>query len=187
VSRDLTAAMEAAITGNRMRRIRFVELEFATGFLRLCTAGHNVIWDGKEWTGAGGLLAVSAVKETRDLVATECVVTLSGLPASIKALALAHARQNKPGRIWEGARDETTGHVIADPKLAFEGRLDVVDIDEPGNTCTVSVTYESRLADLLTPRERRYTHEDQQIDFPGDMGFEFVAGLQDKVLNWGRA
>jgi hypothetical protein len=187
VSRDLTAGLEAAITGNRMRRIRFVEIEFASSTLRLCTAGHNVIWDGEEWTGAGGLLAVSPVKETRELVATECVISLSGLPASHKALALAHARQNKPGRVWEGARDEITGSVIADPKLAFEGRLDVVDINDTADTCTISVTFESRMADLLTPRERRYTHEDQQIDFPGDMGFEFVAGLQDKVMYWGRA
>lgn len=74
--------------------------------------------------------------------------------------------------------------VIADPFLAFEGRLDVPDIIDDGETCTVTVSYESRLIDLERPRERRITHEDQQIDYPGDRFREYVAGLQDQVIIW---
>lgn len=74
--------------------------------------------------------------------------------------------------------------VIADPFLAFEGRLDVPDISDDGESCTVRVSYESRLIDLERPRERRITHEDQQIDYPGDLGREYVASLQDKVVVW---
>jgi hypothetical protein len=186
MSRDLTAPMEAAIAANRMRRVRFIEVEFSTGFLRLCTAGHNITWDDKVWTGAGGLLGMSAIKETREIVASELTISLSGLPPSHKSLALSAARQNKPGKVWEGARDETTGAIIADPKLSFVGRMDVVDIEDNAETCTIAVTFANRLADLMTPRERRYTHEDQQIDYAGDKGFEFVPGLQDKAIVWGR-
>ena len=38
---------------------------------------------------------------------------------------------------------------------------------------------------LKRSRERRYTHDDQQIDFPGDLGFEFVPKLQELNLVWG--
>jgi hypothetical protein len=43
------------------------------------------------------------------------------------------------------------------------------------------------MIDLQRPRERRYTHEDQQIDHPGDMGFEYVSQLQELNLAWGKA
>lgn len=186
MGRDLTAGMEAAISGNRLRRIRFVEMEFESGTLRLCTAGHDLTWDGKLWTGAGHLLSVSPVRETRDIVASETVITLTGVKLANMSLALTEARQNKPGRIWEGARDEVTGAIIADPKLAFAGRLDVVDIDEQAQSSTISVTYESRLADLLRPRERRYTLLDHRIEYPGDRGFGYVPSLQDKAIVWGQ-
>lgn len=74
--------------------------------------------------------------------------------------------------------------VIADPYLAFDGRLDVPVIDDAGDTCTIAISYESRLIDLEKARERRWTHDDQQIDFAGDLGFEYVPGLPDQVLTW---
>jgi hypothetical protein len=33
-------------------------------------------------------------------------------------------------------------------------------------------------------RVRRYTHEDQQIDAPGDKFFEFIPSLQDAQIPW---
>jgi len=74
--------------------------------------------------------------------------------------------------------------IVADPYLAFVGRLDVPVIDDAGASCVISMQYESRLIDLQRTRERRWTHEDQQIDFPGDLGFEYVTSLPDQVLIW---
>lgn len=96
------------------------------------------------------------------------------------------------GEVWtvhqSGSPEATIavddGAVVADPFLAFEGRTDVPDIAKDGERCTVSIHYESRLIALERPRERRITHEDQQIDYPGDRGREYIAGLQDKVLVW---
>ena len=61
-----------------------------------------------------------------------------------------------------------------------------MSIDDGGQTCTISVSAESRLIDLDRTRERRYTSEDQKIDFPNDKGLEFIADLQDKEIIWGR-
>ena len=33
---------------------------------------------------------------------------------------------------------------------------------------------------------RRFTHEDQQERFSGDLGLEFVPDLQDKEIIWGK-
>ena len=45
---------------------------------------------------------------------------------------------------------------------------------------------ESRLIDLNRARNFRSTHEDQQQIFHGDLGFEYVAAIQDKEVSWGR-
>lgn len=75
--------------------------------------------------------------------------------------------------------------LVSDPVLAFAGRLDVPEIHDGEETCTCTITYESRLIDLTTPRELRYTHESQQVLFPDDDAFEYVTSIQDKELQWG--
>ncbi len=98
------------------------------------------------------------------------------------------------GELWtvhtSGATPARIVHLgdqlVDDPYLLKRGQLDVAVIDDTGESCKISVSYEDRLVDLQRPRERRYTHEDQQIDYPGDKGFEFVPTLQDMQLQWGR-
>ena len=80
---------------------------------------------------------------------------------------------------------DSSGALVVDPYTTFQGRLDVPEIVDGGDDCTIQISYESRLIDLERARERRYTHEDQQIDSPGDKGFEFVTLIQDQTVVWG--
>jgi hypothetical protein len=99
-------------------------------------------------------------------------------------LALSSVRQGRDGKIYLGFL--SNGAVVIDPVLVFQGRLDVPIIEENGETATISIAYESRLIDLQKPRESRYTDQDQQRAYPGDLGMAFVPSLQEKTLNWGR-
>src|SRR3546814_10063587 len=93
--------------------------------------------------------------------------------------------QGLPAKLWLGAMD-SSGSVIADPYLVFEGLTDVAEIDEGGETATISISADNRLIDLERPRTRRYTQEAQQIDDATDLGFEFVPSLQDVEILFGR-
>jgi hypothetical protein len=68
----------------------------------------------------------------------------------------------------------------------FAGELDQMNISEESSTATISVTVENVLIKLERPVVRRFTNEDQKSRFPNDRGLEFVAGLQDKEVFWGR-
>jgi hypothetical protein len=179
--------MQAEVQAPSLRPVIFYEGVFATGTLRLWTGVGTLSWDNKDWTGAGVLLSISAVEESADLRANGVSVTLSGISSEVLAVALAQARTGKAGRLWFGCTVVTGGilQVIADPYLCFEGKLDVPTIEENGDTCTVSVSYESRLIDLQQARVWRWTNEDQQRLFPGDKGFAYVADLVDKSVSWG--
>lgn len=185
-ARDLTSAMATAIAAGTVRPAIFMEGEFASSqFVRLWTGVGTYAWNGYGWTGGGQLLAVSAIEETADNKAVGFVVTLSGMPSANISLALQSARQGKPGKLWL-ALFNAAGALIVDPYLMRRGRFDVMVIDDAGDTCTIQAQYEDRLIDLERPRGRRYTNADQQIDYPDDLGFEYVPSLQDMSIVWGR-
>ena len=75
--------------------------------------------------------------------------------------------------------------IAVDPLLSFSGKMDKPEIDDSGENCIITVRYENRLVDLQRPRIRHYTPEDQKINHSGDLGFDYVASLQDKNIPWG--
>ena len=112
-------------------------------------------------------------------------MSLSGVPLDLVSLAITQARQGQAGRIWLALLSEER-EIIADPVQAFTGRLDVPEIAEDGQSCRITISYESRLIDLGTARNWRYTHESQQVLHPGDRGFAHVTAIQDREITWGR-
>jgi hypothetical protein len=182
-TRDLAAGQLAMIQALAKRPVLFYEGEFTGGTLRLWSGVGTISWNSQSWTGAGTLLGIGPIQETTEIRASGTTLSLNGVSSSIISVALAQCRQGLPGRVWLGGLDSSNA-VIADPYMAFEGRLDVPEISDDGETCSVSVSYESRLIMLERPRERRVTHEDQQIDYPGDRFREYITGLQDKVVVW---
>ena len=76
--------------------------------------------------------------------------------------------------------------VLFQPFTLFDGQMDKMNIQDSGDTANVTITCESKLISLQNPKIRRYTLEDQKLDFPNDKGFEFIPSLQDKVITWGR-
>ena len=183
--RAFTVAMASAVQAGTVRPALFYEGEFASSqFLRLWTGVGQIDWNGHTWTGGGHLLGITPLEEQRDVKAIGFTVSVSGMPSANIAIALASVRQNKPGNLWLGLFD-AAGALIADPYQLRAGRFDIAVIDDDGQTCTIAAQYEDRLVDLDRARERRYTHEDQQIDWPGDLGFEYVESLQDMQIVWG--
>jgi hypothetical protein len=178
MSRDLTAALADALDAADLRPAILFEGAFPSGMVRIWTGAGPVEWDGKTWTGVGVLLGLGALEETSDVVATGTTVSLSGVPLDLVGLAIDEARQGQPGRIWLALLSEDR-QIIADPVQAFSGRLDA-------QSCRITISYESRLIDLNVPRNWRYTHENQQVLFAGDLGFAHVTAIQDQEITWGR-
>ena len=160
-----------------------LKLNFDSGTIALWTGYGDITFGSQSYTGAGTLLGFSTVEETSEIAARGAQVTLDGIETSIVSLALQEPYQGRKALIYLGAL--SSGAVVADPTLIFDGRMDVMTIEDSGDTCTISLTLESRLIDLERSRVRRYTTEDQKINFSNDKGFDYVADLTDKQVNWG--
>lgn len=184
MSREISSLTLAAGKADVARPVLLARLDFASGIVRATSAPFNIEAEGETYTGIGNLGTISAVPEGAELQSYAVELTLSGIPAELVSLALADQYQGREARLYLALLDD--GHrVIGAPLLIFRGQMDTLDI-ELGQTATLRLAVQSRLADWERPRLRRYTQEDQQADYPEDKGFEFVPQMVEKTIYWGR-
>lgn len=180
----LTAAMESASLARVVTPIFLVDIQTTSGISRFWTGYGNLVWNANTFKGQGEFLGVDKIEETTDLKASGIVLSLSGIPASLVSMVLNEIRQGFPANVWLGALS-SSGTLIIDPVLLFSGLTDVPEMEEGGDTATITLTVESLEIDRQRSRVRRYTPEDQRRIDPDDIGFEYVAGLQDADIVWG--
>ena len=177
MARALTGGMVTEVSGASLSPILFLKLSFQSGDVNLWTGYGNIDWNSETWVGAGTLLVVGAVVESLAIEAVGASFTLSGMPSAIIAIALAEDYQGRDALLYFAALD-ADGAVISNPDNLFLGFMDTMEIVEGAETTSVTIMAENHLARLGHTRKRRYTHEDQAIEFPGDTGFSKVAALQ---------
>ena len=189
MSRSITTAFNNEITSTVVKPIIGVELEFSDGTLRMWNGYGNITMtaggSSKTFTGAGDMLGLSEIEESDTLSMSGVTLTLSGIKSSLISTALGANYTNRKGAIYLGLFD-TSNNVVADVYTLFKGNMDVLNISEGMETTVIQLKLESRLITFEKPANRMYTFEDQKIDFPNDLGFEFIPDLQDKEIIWGK-
>ena len=180
----LTAGISSELSKGQVNLVFFVEVEFASGLLNLWSGVGDISWDSKTWIGAGDLLMIQPARETTGGNATGLTLSLTGVNPAYIALALNEARQNKPVKCYFGFLD-SSGAIITDPYQFFKGLVNYIVIGEGGDSAIITVYAENDLIKLQQPRIRRYTDQDQQSDFPNDLGFIHVAAIQEWNGFWG--
>lgn len=184
MTRPFTAAALAALQADVVHPIVLLEGEFDGGTVRLWTGTGDLQWNSETWAGGHTLIGVSGLTDTSDVIAEGITVSFSGVMPSLVSAAIEDSRQGLPGRIWIGFLD-VDGNLIVDPYKAFVGTLNVPNIVDSSDACSITLAYDSQLIELLRPRNIRYTHEAQQVLFPGDLGLEYVTTSQDFNEIWG--
>lgn len=185
MSRDLTAGMVSGIKAATVTP--FVLMEFTTTVttVRLWTGIGSLVVDGNTYDGAGDLISISPIEENDTLKVAGITVAVSGASIDAIVMSLTELRTGQAGSLKLGLFDGA-GAVISSPKTIFRGRLDACAIEEKDPERPLLVlAFENQLIDLKRSREWRYTNNHQQKLYPGDTGFRYVEGLQDKTLTWG--
>jgi len=182
--RTTTTAFDTAAAADNVPLLMFVFLDFETGPVRVCNAAYDFTWNGYTWAGAGAIGAIQEIEEGAELQMYGVGLSLTGIPSNFISTALAENIKGRDVILWVAPLSDTY-QILEDPVQAFSGRMDTMTI-ELGESAAVLLTAESRLADWDRPRMRRYTHEDQIQQYPDDRGFEYVAQMAEKKLQWGK-
>tara|TARA_B100001939_G_C16694260_1_gene510032 strand:- start:71 stop:628 length:558 start_codon:yes stop_codon:yes gene_type:complete len=185
MSRSVTSSVNTIFESDSVKPFFAIDLDFDGGNFTAWTGYGNLEFGGTTYVGAGDFLSVSPIKENAEVQANGIDIALSGVPSDLISSALNETYQGRSCKLYLGVLDSSNA-VVADPYILFSGRMDLMGIEDSGETANINITAESRLIDLDRSRERRYTSEDQKIDFPNDKGLEFIADLQDKEITWGR-
>ena len=174
--RDISETLNDKFLGKDVNLFVAVELMFDSGALRIWSGIGDKSIGGQTYTGTGSLLAVGGIEESDDLSAPGASISLNGVDSSLVSLAIQEPYQNRDCRILLGSGNDFFE--------VFSGFMDVMTIEDSGDTCTISLTVESRLIILDRKIPLRYTQETQESRYPGDTFFSAVASLQDKKVNW---
>lgn len=183
MSRTLPTGFAALATGKVFRPVFFVFLDWPGDPVYAWNGYGNYSWDSHTWVGTGHLGNLSQISESKDLAANGLVLTLSGIPSDLIAKALADDTMGCAGKVWISSLS-AAGVLEADPLQIFDGEIDICPGEDDGKTATISVQLEKDMIDRRI-KDRRRTHEDQQIDAPGDLIFEYVAALSQNPITFG--
>lgn len=174
--RDISTALSDKLLGKDVDLFVAVELMFDSGALRIWSGIGDKSIGGQTYTGTGSLLSVGGIEESDGLSAPGASISLSGVDSSLVSLAIQEPYQNRDCRILLGSGDDFFE--------IFSGFMDVMTIEDSGETCVINLTVESRLIILDRKVPLRYTQETQNSLYPGDTFFSTVASLQDKKVDW---
>lgn len=182
MARNITVAALTAASAANVRPVSFVRLAYDSGTIFVSSAAMDFTFNSETYLGLGNVGSITSIEESAEVKANGMALTISGVPSDFISDSLNEDYQGRDARVYLGFLDDNL-QLIADPMLAFRGRMDTQDISL-GQTATISLTLESRLIDWDRPRIRRYTNEDQQNEYPSDKGLEFVSQMVEKEINW---
>lgn len=183
-ARNLGAGFAAALTGAHVTLFPLVEIGFASGTQYLCGLDFAVTWSGNTYTPALGLLQIEPIRETAE--SFEGVkVTISGIASATLGSVMAEKMQGRPLTIRMAVIDGA-GALQVDSNV-WSGLMDSPLISDGRSAATVTLVAEHRMATWDRPRTKRYTDAQLQTDFPGDLGLQYIAQMEQQRIVWPKA
>ena len=177
---------EAAKSANQPVHLFELYLDGAPTFAT--DAYRTLQWNGNTYLANGQYLSFDQVEETADMKVSTTTVVLSGVDQAEIASVLLYSYIDRRLVIRKAFMSMADDSVLVDPVPILDGRCDapVINEDPDSGTCTVSISVGSQWIDFERKPGRHTNHQEQQLWFPGDLGFEYVSQL-NKEIKWGAA
>lgn len=171
----------AALAAPEARLAQTIDMDLASGPLRLTACGWDLRHGGKTFTGGAQAGSIEAIEHEPGEI-KPLRFGLQGIDDALIALALLEPVQGREVTICTAIFDDDAQ--IIEAPVDWQGRLDVVNTEDDGTTGALTVTAESIGIDLLRPSGLLYSNADQQRLYPGDRGFEYVIDQADQEIVW---
>lgn len=187
---DYSTAAKAQMAGAVVRVDTLVEMMFASETIRLWNGfGPLTTLDGKVWTGAGQMGSISGTSQSINGSAPPLVLTLSGVDATFAAKAKAEETEyyNRPVVLYTQFFTEAWQPLDEPYGLTMARMTQITSRRSPGPNgpeYIVSITAETPFAVRRRPRYGYLTDPDQRRRYPGDLGLDRIAGINNKTITW---
>jgi hypothetical protein len=182
LSRDISATNVAQIDAAHLHEVVLVKLEYDTPVYVHSGVG-TITFETNDYLGVGNLGSLSAPREQEQVTPASIQLTLDGITTGNVTEALDSGNLYDPVTIYVGYRQDD-GTLVDDPWVLWKGWYEYASISL-GEESAVSVTCQHDLSILNEKKGDRYSDEDQQSKFTGDVGLAFTANMASTKLIWG--
>jgi len=184
MSRGLTAGAISASQANNVGVLVLVEMLLDSGAVRVCNAAQDFSWNGYTWQALGQLGRVQPVRESEGGQVTGLQFELSSIPSTLLASALTENYQGRVVNVYIGFLALPQHQVITSPVIEWSGTLDVMTVQDDGQTGSIIITAENAMYDFARTVALNWSDSEQQAVYPGDLGMQFVPQMALKQLIW---
>lgn len=184
MSRGLSAPTVTASTAAHVRPIVFVKAELDSGTLYLHNAVGSYTFSSQIWTGLGALGSIGELEEGLDLSPFAVSIGLSGIDSSLVSVAVNEEVFNRRITIYIGLLGDD-GVLVDTPHERWSGAGDNISIRLGGDD-GIALTCENDFRFFDQANGSKFTDEDQQLRYTGDVAFEFLPQMIDVKVFWGQ-
>jgi len=186
MNRGSSSAFQTEISKGQNRPVHLVEVYFDDETVYMTDAYKDITFSSNDYIAVGHLLGFSDIEESAEVIVSSVNLSLGGIDQVWISRVLNKAYIDRDIKIWTGFLNDSQA-LIVDPVLIFEGRMDSPTITEDPDSgrSTVSVSATNSWVDFTRKTGRHTNHEEQQIHFEGDKGFEFASEIVSDIT-WGR-
>jgi len=186
MDRGSSSAFQTEIVKGQNRPVHLVEVVFDDETVYMTDAYKAITFDGNSYTAIGHFMGFSDIEEAAEVMVSSVTLSLSGIDQVWISNVLNKEYIDRTVKIYTAFLNDAQALVI-DPVLIFEGRMDSPAISENPDTgqSTVSVSATNSWVDFTRKTGRHTNHEEQQVHFSGDKGFEFASEIVKDII-WGK-
>jgi hypothetical protein len=189
-TRDISAANISALEGSVVRPILFVRLDFDVTVRRFHTeigprTATHPDHGAEVYTGVGDFGGiVGDVTESIGSAPLEVRIALSGINSALITESLGDDYHLRDVDIMLGL-DNASGSLVADPVILWGGYMDKPGFTFEKGKADLIMTCESKATRLQETPDLRFTDEQLQAEYSGDLAAEYVFRMPDIILEWG--
>ena len=186
MDRSSTSAFQTEVAKLQNRPAHLVEVIFDDETVYMTDYYKPITYGGNSYLAVGNFMGFSDIEEAAEVIVSNVTLALGGIAQAWISRVLTKDYIDRVVKIYTAFMDSSET-LIVDPVLIFEGRMDqpTINEDPDSGTSTVSVRATNAWVDFTRKTGRHTNHEEQQVHFSGDKGFEFASEIVKDVI-WGR-
>ena len=186
MDRSSTSAFQTELAKDQNQPVHLLSVHFDDETLYMTDAYKDIVYNSNTYIAVGHLMGFSDIEEAAEVMVSSVTLSLSGVDQVWIRNVLSKNYIDRKVKIYTAFLDAAQA-LIVDPVLIFEGRMDQPTIQEDPNSgqSTVAVSATNAWVDFSRKTGRHTNHEETQIHFPGDKGFEFASEIVKDVI-WGK-
>jgi hypothetical protein len=170
------------------RLVYFVELQFLSQTIYICSANLTLTWGGHDWIGLGSIGSISAIEESEGVESKSLTFALNVAQHSILALAIGEVEEyrGRNARLYFCPLDESF-KLVGTPVLCWRGIMDTMSVGVDGEEGQISLKCETSAYGLKRQPGLRLNAAQQKSRYPTDTGLDLLTGLIAEPVVWASA